>query len=98
MVALVPATVTVTGNRGPGRFATEVLLDGVAPVARNGVTSPSPVMYAVIDCPGLPVLDGVSRSPRVVKNPGAVTATVMRYDATCPLLFTPSTAVPALVS
>ena len=40
-------TVTVTVCRGLGKRASGVPANGVAPVARDGVTWPSPVIYSV---------------------------------------------------
>src|ERR1035438_3232632 len=93
-VAVTPPTVTVTGSFGRGSLAVAVPVGGLAPVIRNVVVSPSPVMYAVAVWPCLPVADGVSEPSAAVNRPGAAGATVKGKLATCPLLFTPNTASP----
>src|ERR1035437_4537666 len=87
-------TVTVTGNVGCGRWLRGVAMKGDAPVGSAGETWPSPVMKMSSVSPRLPLEYGTSADGWLgsVKMPGADAATVKTYDATCPLLFTPTTA------
>src|ERR1039457_3316553 len=96
--AATPPTVTVTANFGRGSLEVVVPLGGLAPVIRNVVVSPSPVMYAVAVWPCLAVADGVSEPSAAVNRPGAAGATLKGKLATWPLLFTPKTARPLPVS
>src|SRR5271157_4583986 len=100
-VAASPPTVTAMGKRACGSFVGSVMVDaGVAPVASDGVTSPSPVINSSSNWPcgaevtALPVELSMADAYR----PGAAATTVNANDAICPLLLTASTAVPAPVS
>src|SRR6185369_284157 len=74
-VAARPPTVTVMGRRGRGRRAVAVPMGGLAPVIRNVVVSPSPVMKATAVWPWRAVPDGASVPSGAVNSPGAAGAT-----------------------
>ena len=71
IIAVWPATVTVTGRLGFGSRASGVLEAGDVPVARDGETCPSPVMKSVVVCPAAALEKGAAVNPLVMKIPGA---------------------------
>ena len=97
-MAAIPPTATVTASFGRGSLAVVVPVGGLAPVIRNVVVSPSPVMKATTVWPCRAVADGVSEPSAAVNRPGAAGATVKGKLETWPLLLTPKTARPIPVS
>lgn len=90
--------VILAGSFGAGRFATGVDGEGLAPVASDGVTCPSPVMKRMSVSPLWPLEKGTSARFWSMKIPGADAATWKVYDAVVCPLFTTSTAVPGETS
>ena len=85
---------TATLSLGFGRRDAAVPAAGVEPVGVDGFRSPSPVTYATIVCPRLPVALAESEPSAAVKMPGADAAIVTGKYATLPLLLTASTEAP----
>src|SRR5581483_6667264 len=69
-----PPTVTDTGRTGLGSWFTVVRAEGVAPVASEEVTLPSPVMNMVMVCPRPADGNGFRRPSDSAKMPGAAEA------------------------